>query len=62
MGGQQSTIRPGAGSCSCCDIDVHAYDAAMLRHLMSQFGGSQIMLGTFAFCDHSPVAYVVPVR
>jgi hypothetical protein len=56
MGGQQSTIRPGAGSCSCCDIDVHAYDATMLRHLMSQLGGSQIMLGTFAFCDHSPVA------
>ena len=62
MGGQQSTIRPGAGSRSCGDIDVHAHDATILRHLMSQFGVSQIVLGTFAFRDHSRVANVVPVQ
>jgi hypothetical protein len=63
MGNQQPTIRPGAGWCSCCD--VHVYDAAMLRHLVRQYGASQIMLGAdypFAFRDHSPVAHVVPGR
>ena len=63
MGNQQPTIRPEAGCCSCCG--VHAYDAAMLRHLVSQFGASQVMIGTgtpFDFRDHSPVAHGVAVR
>jgi hypothetical protein len=54
--------RPGAGSCSCCGTGVHAYDAAMLRHLVSQSGAPPVMLGTFTFRDHSAVAYGVPVR
>ncbi|MGY2905524.1 hypothetical protein [Bradyrhizobium sp. URHC0002] len=62
MGDRQPTIRPGAGSYPCKGIDVHVHEAAMLRHLMSQFGVSQIMLGAFAFRDHSPVAHGRPVR
>lgn len=62
MGSKQPTIR--LRPCSCCGI-VHVYDAAMARHLVNQFGASQIMLGTgyaFAFRDHAPVAHVVPVQ
>jgi len=62
MGELQPTIRPGAGSYSRRGIDVHVDEAAMLRHLESRFGASQIMRGTSAFRDHSPAAQVVPVQ